>query len=212
MSQRRQMAKKSTAKRPRVQEQNECSIKSHEQTDNIASTLLGDNDNCSCTRCICTSDIIESTEKFKWDSEDEELSKRWETDSSFEYDGACLNSTSITKVSSNDQSLDISSNTSYERSSIISQAHSTPLAKKLEFGFLKAKEKQEEIHESIVRLHLLSAKLYEQINTPAYYMPNLKNSTILDSMVDQINSSCDALELLNSKMMTGYSRMINKIY
>ena len=211
MSQRRQMAKKSTAKRPRV-EQNDFSSKAHEQPDNLASSVLGDNDCCTCTRCICTSDIIESTEKFKWDSEDEELSKRWETDSSFECDAACFNSTSISKVSSYDQSLDFSSNTAYERTSIISQAHSTPLAKKLEFGFLKAKEKQEEIHESIVRLHLLSAKLYEQINTPAYYMPNLKNSTILDSMVDQINSSCDALELLNSKIMTGYSRMVNKIY
>jgi hypothetical protein len=100
MSQRRQMAKKSTAKRPRL-EQHDNSSKSHEQPDNLASTLLGDND-CCCTRCICTSDIIE----FKWDSEDEELSKRWETDSSFECDTACFNSTSISKVSSQNFSLE----------------------------------------------------------------------------------------------------------
>ena len=89
MSQRPQMAKKSTAKRPRV-EQNDFSSKAHEQPDNLAGSVLGDNDCCTCTRCICTSDIIESTEKFKWDSEDEELSKRWETDSSFECDAACF--------------------------------------------------------------------------------------------------------------------------
>ena len=73
------------------------SHKSHEQPDNLAcheSTVLNDNDFCCCcTRWICTSDIIDSTEKYKWDSDKEELSKRWETDSSFECDAECFNST-----------------------------------------------------------------------------------------------------------------------
>ena len=173
-SNKRQVAKKSTAKRPRVLEESTFepnhSIK-HDPSDSY----------CICEKCICSTLILQP---LRTEQQQPEIQQH-------------LNP--LQELSTQNESF------------LLLEEEFTPLANILENGLARVVDKQDQVHESVARLQLFVTKLYDQINMPHYYMPTSVNSEIIEQFKAHVDNSCDLLQLLNSKLMTSYVRMVNSI-
>jgi len=124
---------------------------------------------------------------------------------SYELDHALANATP------DDSAFSPQANSTQNESFLLLEEEFTPLANILENGLARVVDKQDQVHESVARLQLLVSKLYDQINTQHYYMPTSVNSEIIEQFKALVDNSYDLLQLLNSKLMTSYVRMVNSI-
>ena len=196
-SNKRQVAKKSTAKRPRVLEESTFepnhSIK-HDPLDSY----------CICEKCICSTLILQP---LRTEQQQPEIQQHLNPlqELSYELDHALANATP------DDTAFSPQANSTQNESFLLLEEEFTPLAGILENGLARVVDKQDQVHESVARLQLLVSKLYDQINTPHYYMPTSVNSEIIEQFKAHVDNSYDLLQLLNSKLMTSYVRMVNSI-
>ena len=229
-----QLAKKSTAKRPRIEEEeflpfaNDYFLSPHNSWAYEEPSL------CGCTRCVCVETIIESTNN-KWES-DEESDLSWELDSALCVSATRLSSRSLDGYKSLQSSFEAQNFTlrsldgyesfdlpSPQASStvastpdssfvVIDEEPTTPtIAQRLEVRLARAQNDKEKVHQAVVRLNLMAAKLLDEIEMPTFFLPNSSNADVLLRLKETIDSSCDLLEIYNSKLMTSYNRMINNL-
>ena len=230
-----QLAKKSTAKRPRVEQEEEfLPFANGDFSSTHNCSACEEPSLCGCTRCVCVETIIESTNN-KWESDDEsDLS--WELDSALVGSATRLSSRSLDGYESLQSSFEEQNSTlrsldGYESfDSTLPQASSTAantpdssfvvvdeepttptIAQRLEVRLARAQNDQEKVHQAVARLNLMAAKLLDQIEMPTFFLPNASNADVLLRLKETIHSSCDLLEIYNSKLMTSYNRMINNI-